>query len=64
MKKMLASAKSLVYGNRLVYFFISHLVIYSVAEKNIANTVNRKLGGGVHVTPCYNGILKYHAEQG
>lgn len=47
-KNMLASAKALVYGNSVAYVHRSYEIIYCVAKNNVASTVNRKLGEGVH----------------
>ena len=64
LKKMLTSAKALIYDKSMTYFHISLRIIYAVAENNAASTVNRKLRGWNHMTPIRdNGVRQWHTKQ-
>ena len=58
-EKMFFSAKALIYGNKIAYFYM-FLELSNVVNKNdVASNVNQKLRGGVKMTTKpYNGIPK------
>ena len=48
----------------MTHFHISLRIIYAVAENNAASTANRKLRGGIHMTPMRdNGVRQWHTKQ-
>ena len=63
-KKMLISAKALIYGNRIAYFQIIGELSNMVNKNNVASTVTQKLHGRVEMTAIkYNGAPKWHTKQ-
>ena len=63
-KKMLISAKVLIYGNRIAYFYIISELSNMVNKNNVASTVTQKLHGRVKMTAIkYNGVPKWHTKQ-
>ena len=63
-KKMLISAKALIYGNRIAYFYIIGELSNMVNKNNVASTVTQKLHGRVKWNPIkYNGATKWHTKQ-
>ena len=63
-KRMLISAKALIYGNRIVYFYIIVELSNVVNKNDVASTVTQKLHGGVKMTSIrYNGAPKWHTKQ-
>ena len=63
-KRMLISAKALIYGNRIVYFYIIVELSNVVNKDDVARTATKKLHGRVKMTPIrYNGAPKWHTKQ-
>ena len=63
-KKMLISAKVLIYGNRIAYFYIISELSNMVNKNNVASTVTQKLHGRVKMTAIkHNGVPKWHTKQ-
>ena len=63
-KKMLISAKALIYGNRIAYFQIIGELSNMVNKNNVASTVTQKLHGRVEMAAIkYNKAPKCHTKQ-
>ena len=63
-KRILISAKTLIYGSRIAYFYIIVELSNVVNKNDVASTVTQKLHGGVKMTSIrYNGAPKWHTKQ-